>query len=83
MEDDGGIMDTEPVGVITAAVIVALNAGVVLARAFGWWEVTDSQVAALVAFITAVSGLAGAITRSKVYAPATVRGLVAEAQAGA
>ena len=68
-------MDSEPVGIITAALIVVLNAGVVLARAFGWWDVQDSQIAALVAFITAVSGLAGAFMRSKVYSPATVRGL--------
>lgn len=70
-------MDTEPVGVVTAAVIVVLNAGVVLSLAFGWWDITDAQLAALVAFITAVSGLAGAVTRSKVYAPATVRAMMA------
>jgi hypothetical protein len=66
-------MDSEPVGIITAAVIVVLNAGVVLARAFGWWDVGNDQLAALVAFITAVSGLGGALARARVYSPATVR----------
>ena len=74
-------MNDEPVAILTAAVIAVLNTGVVLARVFGWWDVANDQLAALVAFITAVSGLVGVFTRSKVYAPATVERLLIEARA--
>lgn len=67
-----GPLETEPVAVFLTGLAAIVNLGVILAAAFDWVYLTDNQAAAIVAFITGVIAVVGAMLRSTVWAPASV-----------
>lgn len=59
-------MKSEPVLVLLAGLAAVVNAGLLAAVKLGWLELDAGQVAAVVTFVTACTGLAAAVIRSKV-----------------
>ncbi len=76
-------MKREPVAVALAGLDAVVAAGLVAANALGWIDLTDGQIAAVVGFVVAVSGLFGAVARGRVvpldtHAEAVVDALFAD-----
>lgn len=70
-----GAVAREPVAVFLAGLAGVVDIGLIMATALDWVTLTNEQCAAVVAFVSAVCALIGAVLRSLVYAPATVRRL--------
>jgi hypothetical protein len=56
----------EPVAVALAGLDTVVAAGLVAANALGWLHLTEAQIAAVVAFVVAVSAVFGTVARSRV-----------------
>lgn len=67
-----GLLDTEPVVALLTGLAGIVDLGIIAANALEWVYLTDGQTAAIVAFITGVTGAVAAALRSKVWAPASV-----------
>lgn len=74
------VLDTEPVAALLGSIVVTIDAALVAGTALGWLDLTPDQAAALVAFVTAVSGAIGAALRARVWAPASVDELTRPSQ---
>lgn len=72
----GGILDTEPVAVFLAGLAGIVDLGLIAADGLDWVYLTNEQTGSIVAFVTAVTALIGAVLRSKVWAPASVAAVV-------
>lgn len=71
-----GPLDREPVAIFLTGLAAVVAAGLAAADALDWVSLDTDQTAAVITFTTAVTGLIGAVLRSRVYAPATVARLV-------
>lgn len=67
-----GILNTEPVLVFLAGLAGIVDLGLIAADGLDWIPLTNEQTASVVAFVTAVTALAAAVLRSRVWAPASV-----------
>ena len=67
---DDSLLDHEPVLVILGGVTALVDLGLVAARSLDWIALTDAQLGAVLAFVTALTGLAAATVRSMVWSPA-------------
>lgn len=67
-----GIVSREPVAIFFGAATILIDAGIVMANAFDWLSITDTQTTAVIGFVTAVSAVFGVATRQGVYSPASV-----------
>lgn len=70
-----GLLDTEPVAALLAALAGIVDLGLVLATAADWIALTDAQTAAVVAFVSGVTAVVGAALRARVWSPASVAAL--------
>lgn len=70
-----GVLATEPVAVFLAGLAGVVDLGLIAASALDWIALTDSQTAAVVAFVSAATALAGGLLRANVWAPASVAAL--------
>jgi hypothetical protein len=71
--ESSGALSKEPVAILATAAIVIVDAGIALAAAFDWADLTPAQTTAILAFVTVVSGTVSALLRQQVYSPATYR----------
>lgn len=70
--DPAGPLGKEPVLILLGSAAAVADLGLIVAHQFDWLDITAEQITAVVAFVTAVSGVAAALIRASVYAPATV-----------
>lgn len=71
-----GHLAREPVAIWLGTAWALFSAGLGLADAFDWWGLEPNQTTAIWGFASAVMGATGVVLRSRVFAPATVAGLV-------
>ena len=55
-------LQREPV-VISGLIIAVIQAGIIMARLMGWWQLTDEQFAGVMAFVAAVIALGTFVLR--------------------
>lgn len=68
-------LDAEPVATLLTSLVALVDAALVAGTALGWLDLSAEQTAALVAFVTALSGVVGALLRASVWSPASVERL--------
>lgn len=66
------LLETEPVAVGVGSIAVLVDALIVMATALDWLTLTNEQATAIVAFVTTLSLVIGALVRSTVWSPASV-----------
>ncbi len=76
-------MKREPVAAALAGIDTVVAAGLVAANALGWLDLSETQIAAVVAFVVAVSAVFGTVARNRVvpldvHADAVVDALFAD-----
>jgi hypothetical protein len=64
--------DREPVAIFLAGLAGLIDLGIVMATRLGWVDLTAEQGAAIVAFVTGATFIAGGMLRSTVWSPASV-----------
>lgn len=69
------LSEREPaaIGLGSLAVLVDLLVG--LGAYFGWFDLTNEQAGVIIAFVTALAALVGALVRHEVWSPASVAAL--------
>lgn len=69
------LTDREPVALGVGSLAVLIDLGMVMATSLDWVDLTTEQLAAIIAFVSALSVIVGALIRDHVWSPATVAGL--------
>jgi hypothetical protein len=69
------LTDREPVALGVGSLAVLIDLGIALATSLNWIDLTTEQSGAIIAFVSALSVIAGALIRDHVWSPATVAGL--------
>lgn len=67
-----GATAKEPVLIFLGALAAIVDAGIAVAAGLDWVSLTNEQTAAIIAFVTLLTGVIAAMLRASVYAPATV-----------
>lgn len=71
------LTDREPVALGVGSLAVLIDLGIAMATSLEWINLTNEQSAAIIAFVSALSLIAGALIRNQVWSPATVEGMTA------
>jgi hypothetical protein len=69
------LTDREPVALGVGSLAVLIDLGLAMATALDWVDLTTEQTTAIIAFVSALSVVVGALLRNHVWSPATVAGL--------
>jgi hypothetical protein len=71
------LSEREPVALGVGALALVIDLGIAMATTLDWVDLTSEQAASIIAFVTALSTLVGALLRGRVWSPATVAAMTA------